>query len=261
MNRGGAQTINDDTGRPVLSFVEGTRAGRPCADLATVLGPGAEEAVLRRLPGWVVAGDEDLGRRLLAAGARPLRHAHSYSRDLRAEPAPAWWAETGYGVVACDAVPPAEVFPAWRAAYASGHPDRRDTGDAEALNGELAPLLSGRSYGPLLPCGGLLLRHDRVVAGVMVGTLSGEPPYGGPWVMEVFRDPDPRYAGLGAVMLRRALALATMHGLPSLGLAVTDGNPARRVYERLGFRPTGSWLTVIVPGEAPDQAAPGSSHT
>ncbi|MBB6473178.1 GNAT family N-acetyltransferase [Sphaerisporangium rubeum] len=258
MNRRGAQTISDDTGRPVLGFVEGTRAGRPCADLATALGPGAEQAVLRQLPGWVVAGDEGLGRRLLAAGASPLRHAHSYSRDLRADPAPAWWAETGYGVVACDAVPAAEVFPAWRAAYRTpGHPDRREIGDTEALERELAPLLAGESYGALLPCGGLLLRHDRVVAGVLVGMLDGEPPQGGPWVLDVFRDPDPRYAGLGSVMLRRALALATMHGLPALGLAVTDGNPARRVYERLGFRHTGSWLSVIVPER--DQA--GSSQT
>ncbi len=49
-------------------------------------------------------------------------------------------------------------------------------------------------------------------------------------------------------MLRRALALATLHGLPALGLAVSDGNPARRVYERLGFRHMFSSITVIVPG-------------
>ncbi|MFC6084351.1 GNAT family N-acetyltransferase [Sphaerisporangium aureirubrum] len=255
MNTRSPQTISDGSGRPVLSYVEGTRAGRPYADMAKVLGPGADEVILRRLPGWVVSGDEDLGRRLLAAGASRLRHAHTYSRDLRAEPAPACWAETGYGVVACDAVPPAEVFPAWRAAYGPGHPDHHDTGDAALLAGELAPLLAGRSWGPLLPCGGLLLRQDRVVAGVLVGTLGADPPFGGPWVMDVFRDPAPRFAGLGGVMLRRALALATMHGLPALGLAVTEGNPARRLYERLGFRHTASAMTVIVPGEVRADAA------
>jgi GNAT superfamily N-acetyltransferase len=244
------QTLSDRAGRPVLSYVEGTRAGRPYADLARVLAPGADEMILRRLPGWVVSGDEDLGRRLLAAGARRLRHAHTYSRDLRADPAPACWAETGYGVVACDAVPPAEVFPAWRAAYGPGHPDHHETADAELLAGELVPLLAGRTHGPLLPCGGLMLRQDRVVAGVTVGTLGGEQPFGGPWVLDVFRDPAPRFAGLGGVMLRRTLALATLHGLPSLGLAVTEGNPARRLYERLGFRHTASSITVIVPGEA-----------
>ncbi|GGL07508.1 hypothetical protein Sme01_11600 [Sphaerisporangium melleum] len=241
------RTVADDSGRPVFSYVEGTREGRPYADLVEVLGPGAPELILRELPGWVVSGDEELGRLLLTAGARPLRHAHGMSRDLRADPAPAEWAETGHGIVACDAVPAAEVFPAWRAAYPPGHPDHQARDD-DAATAELAPLLAGRSYGPMLPCGGLLLRDDRVVAGVLVGELRGEPPSGGPWVLDVFRDPSPEFAGLGAVMLRRALALATLHGLPALGLAVTEGNPARRVYERLGFRLVSSSITVIVPG-------------
>ncbi|GII89196.1 hypothetical protein Ssi03_71860 [Sphaerisporangium siamense] len=241
------RTATDQAGRPVLSYVEGTRAGRPWADLARELAPGAVEVILRDMPGWVISCDEDLARRLLAAGARPRRHAHVHSRDLRADPAPAEWAETGYGVVSCDAVPAAEVFPAWRAAYPAGHPDHNPRTDAEALEGELAPLLAGESYGPLLPCGGLLLRDDRVVAGVLVGG-HGDPPLAGPWIYDVFRDPNPRYAGLGAVMLRRALALATLHGLPALGLAVTEGNPARRLYERLGFRHVLTSVTVVVPG-------------
>ncbi len=231
----------------MLSFVEGTRAGRPYADLSQVLGPGAVEAIRRHLPGWVVSGDEDLGRALLAIGARPLRHAHAYSRDLRAEPAPAEWAETGYGVVSCDAVPPAEVLPAWLAAYPPGHPDHTPGDDVNGLRRHLEPLLRGEILGPLLPCGGLLLKDGRVVAGVVVGTAPGEPPFSGPWVLDAFRDPRPEFAGLGAVMLRRALALATLHGQPALGLAVTDGNPARRLYERLGFRHTLTSMTVIVP--------------
>lgn len=232
----------------MLSYVEGTREGRPYADLAEVLGPGAVEAVLREMPGWVVSGDEALGRRLLSAGGRRLKHAHVHSRDLRKDPAPPRWAETGYGVLACEAVPAAEVFPAWRAAYPPGHPDRNLAGDDAALGLDLAPMLRGESYGTLLPCGGLMLLDDRVVAGVLVGALDGEPPYGGPWILDVFRDPEPRFAGLGAVMLRRALALATLHGLTALGLAVSDGNPARRVYDRLGFRAAFSSITVIVPG-------------
>ncbi|MEU9889373.1 GNAT family N-acetyltransferase [Sphaerisporangium sp. NPDC051011] len=241
------RTATDQAGRPVLSYVEGTRAGRPCADLAEELAPGAVEVILRDMPGWVVSGNEDLGRRLLAAGARPLRHAHVHSRDLRAAPAPAEWAETGYGVVSSDAVPAAEVFPAWHAAYGPGHPDHRPVDDTELLERELEPLLDGRSHGPLLPCGGLLLRDGRVVAGVLVGDRGDPPPVGGPWIYDVFRDPSPQYAGLGAVMLRRALSLATLHGLPALGLAVTEGNPARRLYERLGFRHLFSSVTVIVP--------------
>lgn len=256
MNTPRRSTVTDPQGRPVLSYARGTRSGRPWADLAKVLRPGAVEVVFRELPGWVVTGDEDFGRALLAAGARPLRHAHAYSRDLRSLPAPAEWAETGYGVVPCDAVPATEVFPAWRAAYGPGHPDNENPDDdAAALERELAPMLAGEILGPLLPCGGLLLRDDRVVAGVLVGGIPHrEPPMGGPWIIDVFRDPNTRYAGLGTVMLRRALALATLHGLPALGLAVTEGNPARRVYERLGFRHLSSAISVIIPEDRGDDS-------
>ncbi|GII80315.1 hypothetical protein Sru01_52970 [Sphaerisporangium rufum] len=251
------RTVRDAAGRPVLSYIEGTRYGRPLAELLREHSPAAAGTILRTMPGWAVVVDEDLGRRLLQAGARPLRHAHAYSRDLRASPAPAEWAETGYGVVSCGAVPADEVFPAWRAAYHPDHPDYHQPDDGAARR-ELATLLAGESEGPLLPCGGLLLRDGKVVAGVLVGTVPGEPPSGGPWVMDVFRDPDPRYAGLGAVMLRRALALATLHGLPALGLAVTEGNPARRLYERLGFGHVRSAVTVGIPGPDPGPDDPGA---
>ena len=74
-----------------------------------------------------------------------------------------------------------------------------------------------------------------VVVGVALITDSGgEPPFGGPWVINVFRDP--AVPGTGAPLLRRALALAAAAGLPALGLAVTHGNTgARAVYAALGF--------------------------
>ncbi|MFC9621157.1 GNAT family N-acetyltransferase [Streptomyces sp. NPDC056930] len=64
---------------------------------------------------------------------------------------------------------------------------------------------------------------------------------------DVFRRPEPRYAGLGADLLRRVLGVAAADGPAGLSLVVSDANPARRVYERLGFRLTDTSLTVVVP--------------
>ncbi|GAB3887150.1 hypothetical protein GCM10027612_25510 [Microbispora bryophytorum subsp. camponoti] len=47
-------------------------------------------------------------------------------------------------------------------------------------------------------------------------------------------------------MLSVTLARAGADGLDGMGLAVTEGNPARRVYERLGFHMVDSAMTVVI---------------
>jgi len=51
-----------------------------------------------------------------------------------------------------------------------------------------------------------------VVGAALVNRTDGEPPYGGPWIAQVFREPGAR--GVGGALLRRALAIATRDGLP-----------------------------------------------
>jgi GNAT superfamily N-acetyltransferase len=86
-----------------------------------------------------------------------------------------------------------------------------------------------------------------VVAAVIVTDRAGVPPLGGPWVCDLFRHPASEWAGLGRLLLQRALGLAAELGLPALSLAVTDGNPARRLYQTLGFRHVSTSLNVLVP--------------
>ena len=50
--------------------------------------------------------------------------------------------------------------------------------------------------------------------------------------------PDWRGQGIGAMLLRRLLAEGARAGLP-VRLSATAGNPAQRLYRRLGFRVTG----------------------
>ncbi|MFJ8787810.1 GNAT family N-acetyltransferase [Streptomyces sp. NPDC102462] len=240
------QTLTNAHGVPVLTYERGVRDGHPWADLAEVVGPDPVDTIVAGMSGWAVSGSVELGEQLLRRGARPMRHAHEMRRDLIASPPPADWSSRPLGdglrAVACDRAAEA-VFPAWRAAFPAGHPDHHPGSDEQALNERLAPLLAGSVLGPVLACSALVVDEaDQVVAGAIITDRDGRP-----WVADVFRRPGTRYAGLGAELLRRVLGAAAADGLRDVSLAVSDGNPARRVYEKLGFELIATSLTVVVP--------------
>ncbi|ASF12208.1 GNAT family N-acetyltransferase [Nocardia brasiliensis] len=131
------------------------------------------------------------------------------------------------------------------AAYPPGHPDHNE--DAfEALDG----LYDGTLMGPLHLCSTVAWDGHRTVAAVLVQDTEGRPPQGGPWISEAFRYPGTRYAGLGALLLRCVISRAGDAGLTALGLSVTDSNPAKAVYERLGFHRTATWADLEFPAPA-----------
>lgn len=240
-------------GVPVVRYRRGRREGRPWADLLEVLDASGAvdpvEFVRDTMPGWAVSGSTGFGRELLARGATPLRHAHTLRRDLVADPPPADRAHPplreGLRAVPCDRAPE-ELLDAWRAAFAPGHVDRFPGDDQRALAERLVPLLTGAAIGPVLPASLLAVdAGDRVVGGVVLTDRAGVP-----WVGDVFRHPGRSYPGLGTDLLRRAVADCARRGLAEVRLTVTEGNPARRVYERLGFALVHTTLTVVVPGDA-----------
>ena len=136
--------------------------------------------------------------------------------------------------------PADDMLDAYRAAYPPGHIDHRDE-SVERSRADLQGYIEGTEFGPLLRGSGLAVARDAVVGAILLGTLPGDPPVNGPWVIELFRHPDHR--GAGRALLERALAIADG---PALGLVVTEGNPARRLYERLGFRLVHTALVVQI---------------
>lgn len=106
------------------------------------------------------------------------------------------------------------------------------------------------------PCGPVVDAASRVlvddsgtVAGCAVVTLMPASAWwpGGPWLPEVFVVPAHQRGGLGDVLVSHAIRVCSTEDHARIGLTVTDGNPARRLYERLGFTPFRStW--VIGPG-------------
>jgi GNAT superfamily N-acetyltransferase len=252
-SRADGRILTDGDGRAIGRFVVASREGFPLADLFE-LAPGvtvaeAVPAIVAQLRGYVLAGDVELGRALLDAGARAGRHAHVLSRDLVADPAPRAWqdppAPDGLRLTPLDR-PAEDLAAAAVAAYPPEHVDNAHLDRPIDHPKELRELIAGRSVGPLLGCSGLAVdADDAVVGAVLVNDDEGSPPYGGPWVTQVFRGPGGR--GAGRALLMRALGLATADGLPALGLAVTHGNPAQRLYDELGFRHVVTAFNVRVP--------------
>jgi len=196
----------------------------------------AAAAVLARFGGMRIAADEPLGRSLMERGGRLLRHAHLMSHDLRERPG--WQEPDGYRLIDVDR-PAADLLDTYRAAFPLGHVDFRDEPPEVTLN-DLESHLGGREFGPLLHGSGLAVAPDGTVAGaILIGVLPGDPPLNGPWVIELFRHPSHR--GTGRPLLDRALALVPVD---VLGLIVSEGNPARWVYEDAGFRVVSTRLVV-----------------
>lgn len=245
--------LRDRDGAEIARFVTARREGLPFADLfelaPEVTIERAVPVIVADLRGHMVAGDLALGRALLDVGARAGRHVHEMSRDLAADPAPPDWedppAPAGLRLGPLDR-PVDDLAPAALAAYPPEHVDNAHLDRPIDHPTEIAGLIAGRAVGPLMRCSGLALDGDDAVVGaVLVNRDAGEPPHGGPWVTQVFRRPDGR--GAGRALLQRALGLATADGLPALGLAVTHGNPAQRLYEELGFRHVLTAFNVRVP--------------
>lgn len=58
---------------------------------------------------------------------------------------------------------------------------------------------------------------------------------GGPWVADVLVAPEHRRRGIAAALLQRAMLACAALGAVRLGQSMTAGNPARALYDRLGF--------------------------
>lgn len=242
----------DDRGRTLLTYLEGTRNGQPEADLVELSdGVGVEQAadaLLAKRSGWAVSSQQALGNVLVGRGATVLRYAHSMSWDLTAaEVDPSWRTVTlPEPLHLCRVTPDStRIIRSHELAYPSNHPDHDMLSDASALQ----HVLDGDWVGPLHATASAWVcdEADHVVAGLTVTVKEGLPPFAGPWVADVWRIPTEQTRGLGAALLRRAAAVLVDDGFGSLGLAVTDRNPARRLYQRLGFVDTNSGMTVSLP--------------
>ncbi|HEY5887582.1 MAG TPA: GNAT family N-acetyltransferase, partial [Acidimicrobiales bacterium] len=121
--------------------------------------------------------------------------------------------------------------------------DATPEGAAATIRGYLA----GEIVGPLLTDASAEARLNGVLVGVnIVSDMPADDEYdGGPWITDLFVDPSAQGHGVGRALLGHALTQLTASGRDRLGLAVTLGNPARRLYEALGFVEQGTRWNLV----------------
>jgi ribosomal protein S18 acetylase RimI-like enzyme len=249
--------LYDDDGELLLVFTlaESTRSGRPWADGAWRPDDAAvaavRDVVLEAMPGYAFStSDTELAEALLGAGAERMRHAHAMSHQLTSLPD----AAAASPNVQIEPLSAAELFADAEIygdinyrAYAPGHPDHEHA-DAESAAREMRGIALGHILGPYLTVSQVARVDDTVVGACLVVDREGKPPEGGPWIIDVFREPDATEPGIGRSLIAHALHATQRAGLPGLSLAVSDENAnAIGLYTSLGFLEAGQSLTLALP--------------
>jgi GNAT superfamily N-acetyltransferase len=211
-----------------------------------LLAPPAEVARVLRQDATgvrVVTDDDALVAALVKLGGTIQRRGHDYEYDV--SKAPDEWAETPapQGFALSNDLDAAGLVEAHALANPPGHPDHE--ADLDHLD-DLRSMIDGKVLGPCVreatwqaadadgPCGAVIVvdREGAIRRG---------------WVVEVFVHPKHQGRGLGRVLLQRAVAGTRAAGIPRLGLVVSDGNPARKAYDALGFTHLRSGTNVDLP--------------
>jgi GNAT superfamily N-acetyltransferase len=216
--------------------------GTPCAD-------AVEDVFANLAPGTAVVIKDAAARELLLErGAQQVRHVLAMTRAV----APESVASDVPGLVLrswqdTDAV---LLAPALVGAYNAEHPDPTNP-DLDVATRTLTAMAEDPAN-PRLRATTVAELDGRPIGAAFVLRSEHVEGWKGPWIMNVFRAPEPEVRGVGAAMLVHALEVLREDGESSVGLAVTATNPARRVYERLGFAyDYEGWILVLPGGDAP----------
>ncbi|AGM07934.1 hypothetical protein AORI_5351 [Amycolatopsis keratiniphila] len=205
--------------------------------------------MLREMSGWTVTAPKAFAEELVRRGARLGRATHRMTCDLSVRRPPAEWANPALpSPLRFESFDRSidDLLPAWRAAYAPGHPDhRQEYDDDSVLRDRFGMMVAGAAFGALSSLSCVVCDSGAVVAGLVLNHVPGKIPWGGPFITDLFRHPS--YPGTGTALLRRTLTRAAASDLRVVGLVVTDTNPALRVYTRHGFEVFDSPVTVTIP--------------
>ena len=193
----------------------------------------------------VCTPDDTLVNALLHRGGRVQRRGRDYSFDLR-RGVPAEWRDPSLpdGLRLAPVAVTDALVASYRAAVSPGHPDY----DAnEDVRRELAGLVAGQILGPFLDASRLVTDGTTEWGAVFV-TLRDRPrDLAGAWVCELFVHPAWQRHGVARALLQHALARVHDAGHARLGLVVTAGNSAERLYQSMGFTKLATLTNVDLP--------------
>jgi len=226
----------DVHGRSVMRYVAGTRDGRPLADLVEPLTSDAAGLVIDALPGWVIASsDRAFVTDLTAHGARLTRHRYVMSAPTAPHADAPLDPPSGIHLVPLREVSVDQLFPSWLAAYPADHVDHERGSTQDIIDTCWDHLADPQWWTTMHRSTAIAYSADTIVGGIIVDIRPEPVPFGGPWLSDIWRRPGHGNRGLGIWLIARAMRLLYDDGLQTLGLSVTHGNPARRIYDRVGF--------------------------
>lgn len=176
---------------------------------------------------------------LIASGGRLERHSLVMERDLaRASAAPS--AIRGFSIAPMSPGRAREYGEVVGRAYPPEHLDHEPTDlDPDSAARAILELMRGETLGPWIAAASLHLadHNDRIAGQIVVNeSAASDTSEAGPFVTDICVDPAFAGRGLGTALLAASAGLLTDLGWSTMALAVTVGNPARRMYERSGFR-------------------------
>jgi ribosomal protein S18 acetylase RimI-like enzyme len=240
-------------GRTVLwwSRADTDRDGRAWADGAVrpeeVGVAECADVVMRELAGWALSTDDaDLASALQGRHARVLRAALSMSLPLAEEPALRGVPDY-LSVSSLTAQVLTERAAEIGAVAFRAHGDQGWADEAAAAE-SMRRTAAGQVLGPLLDSSVIATRDQAVVGACLITDRPGQPPFGGPWVLDIFRDPDDPGRGTGGAMLAHAARSLRSVGLGALSLVVdADNDRAITLYRAMGFDDHGQSWTLALP--------------
>jgi GNAT superfamily N-acetyltransferase len=203
------------------------------------LTPSALVALARTCAGEVVATEDPAGSAALAEAGLPMvRHVHG----LAADPAvvAATQVRTDLRMEPLRAASLEELAAVRVAAFPPGHPDHSEE-TPEARVAAYALELEDPDN-PVHHASRSAWLDGELVGTCLVTDSRHFPGFVGPWVQNLSRLPGEAARGTGAALLVESARAVTADGGRYLGLAVTDANPARRLYERMGWSGIEMWL-------------------
>ena len=189
--------------------------------------------------------DGPLADALVAAGASVGRRSLLMAIDVATPIDPGGFS----GSTAAMVQDPDRYAGALLRAFPPDHPDYDpDIPDLAGARRALVSYFDGSVIGPLLDASSeATVDGGEVVGGIVLALMpADEAGPGGPWVTDVFVEPTQQGAGVGRALFARALGELRAAGESTLRLAVQIDNPARHLYDRLGFEVRSSWSRITL---------------
>lgn len=258
----GAHHLVDEDGVPlgwtVIDHTGPSGRAEPVVRQPTVDAARLARVSRRDLAGMRVAtSDEELAVALVESGGTLVRHASVMIAHPGPVPSDGDPGEPD-GIVPLATLPPADeslaaqLAGARLLAYPPTHPDHDPTSATlQATGRELHDLLTGSALGPAHPELSAIVRtgdRDTPIGAIIVTMAPADAIWsGGPWIADLFVDPRHAGRGLGRRLLQHTLDGVARLGLPRIGLAVTDANPAADLYRSAGFETFYTSWAIMLP--------------